>query len=151
MALKIVRWILCLLPLIVGTPSSAAGRYEFLFTAANYSSVEQSELDYTSFIGDEQTGAIYFCSGKIKLKKTDGRPASHDGSCVAEYAPPSGAPSDFTFARLSALDSTANANAPKMNPAWGFWRIDQTRRRHAFCGRFGAPTAVWACFEASLP
>src|SRR5215471_17919312 len=100
--------------------------------------------DYTSFIGDRQTGAIYSCCGK------GGDAVSFIGSCANAYVPPSGSPpGEYTFSRLSALDLTAKPNKPKMDPAWGFWRIDQANHRHAFCTRSGVP-AKWKCFEHDL-
>jgi hypothetical protein len=145
------NWAISLIAAIITTSAFAADRYDLLFTEASYANPEQSELDYSSFVGDRQTGAIYSCVGKVILQRTTGDVARHTESCADAYVPPSGLPpGEYTFSRMSALDPTAKSNAPKMNPAWGFWRIDQAKHLHAFCTRSGLP-AKWTCFETPLP
>ena len=153
MTRKVVDFTICLTAALLSTSALAADRYDFIFTDANYSNPEQSELDYTSFIGDRQSGAIYSCVGKILLeRKTGDVDSAHSTrSCKDAYAPPSGSPpGEYIFSRISALDATSKPNAPKMNPAWGFWRIDQDNHLFSFCGRFGV-AAVWRCLETQLP
>jgi hypothetical protein len=144
---KIALWASFLIANIVCTSALAAERYELLFSDASYSSADQHELNYSSFVGDRQTGAIYFCQGTVKLKKT-GDLDKHTGSCA--YRVPVGSTGEYTFSRLSALDPSTKADKPKMNPAWAFWRIDQVKRQHGFCTRYGDP-ATWVCFEVPLP
>jgi hypothetical protein len=140
-----------LIAAVINTSALAADRYDFLFTEASYANPEQSELSYTSFIGDRQTGAIYSCGGKINLQRKTGDIVSHTESCADAYVPPPGSPpGEYTFRSISALDPTAKPNAPQMNPAWGFWRIDQAKHLQAFCMRYG-PKAIWTCLETSLP
>ena len=84
-----------------------------------------------------------FDQGKGNLK-------AHTESCVdAHVSPP--ARGEYTFGRISALDATAKPNAPRMNPAWGFWRIDQVNHRLGFRARYVDRKVVWTCFEALLP
>ena len=145
------RWAISLIAAIMSTSAFAADRYDLLFTQANYSNPEQSELSYASFVGDRQTGAIYSCVGKVTLQQKTGDVARHTKSCADAYAPPLGSPpGEYTFKGISALDPTAKPNAPSMNPAWGFWRIDQAKHLHAFCSRYGLK-AIWTCFETALP
>jgi hypothetical protein len=133
------------------TSTLAAERYDLMFADASYSSPNQRQLNYSSFVGDRETGAIYSCAGKVILHQNSGNIMSHTESCVEAYLAPSGSRSEYTFNRISSLDATVSANAPRMNPAWGFWRLDQTRHLHAFCLRYGYPTVMWTCFEAPLP
>jgi hypothetical protein len=148
---KVASWAAFLVATIINTGALAADRYDLLFADANYSGPDQSELNYTSFVGDKQTGAIYSCSGRVNLQQKTGDVVRHTESCADAYVPPSGSSGEYTFSRISALDPTAKSNAPKMNPAWGFWRIDQTKQLHAFCTRYGYPKAIWTCFETPLP
>jgi hypothetical protein len=148
---KVASWGAFLVATTLNAGALAADRYDFLFTEAGYSSPDQSELNYTSFVGDKQTGAIYSCSGKITLQQKTGDVVGHTESCADAYVPPSGSSSEYSFSRISALDPAAKPNAPKMNPAWGFWRIDQTKHLHAFCTRYGYPKVIWTCFETPLP
>lgn len=153
---KAADWVICLTAALISTSALAADRYEFIFTDANYSTPEQSELDYTSFIGDRQSGAIYSCNGKISLDQKTGVVARHTESCI-DTVPPTGLPPrEYSFSTISALDATPKPDKPKMNPAWGFWRIDQAKGTYAFCGRFlsvrsNPPAVIWTCFETRLP
>jgi hypothetical protein len=148
---KVASWAAFLVATIINTGALAADRYDLLFADANYSSPDQSELNYTSFVGDKQTGAIFLCAGKVTLQQKTGDVVRHTESCADAYVPPPGSLGEYTFSRISALDPTTKSNAPKMNPAWGFWRIDQTKHLHAFCTRYGYPKATWTCFETPLP
>ena len=135
---------------IMSTGALAAERFDLLFADASYSSADQHELNYTSFVGDKETGAIYSCTGKVVLDQGKGNLKAHTESCVdAHVSPP--ARGEYTFGRISALDATAKPNAPRMNPAWGFWRIDQVNHRLGFCARYVDSKVIWTCFEASLP
>ena len=148
---RIATWAASLIASSVTVTALAADRYDLLFTEASYSSPDQSTLRYASFVGDRRTGAIYSCSGKIILNPRTGDFVSHEGSCDNAYTPPSGSSGEFGFSRMGALDPTSKAATPKMNPAWGFWRIDQLKHLHAFCTRYGYKKVVWACFESMLP
>lgn len=141
----------CVIASVVTTNALGAERYDLVFTDARYSGVDQSQLSYSSFVGDRETGAIYSCTGKVILRQKTGTIMSHTESCMDAYAPPSGSRGEYTFGRLSTLDASGSPNKPRMSPAWGFWRIDQTKRLHAFCLRYGSPTVVWTCFETPLP
>jgi hypothetical protein len=134
---------------LVGSRLLAAERYELLLTEASYSSPMQEQLKYSSYVGDHQNGAIYVCTGEVKLDPTTGDVANHTQSCKPIVSP-SSAPGDYSFGRVSALDPTGPANAPKMSPAWGFWRIDQTTHMHGFCYRYTS-RPKWSCFESALP
>lgn len=147
---KVASWAAFLIATTINAGALAADRFDLLFTEANYSTPDQSELNYISFVGDKQTGAIYSCTGSVNLQRKTGDVLNHKEACVDAYVPPAGSSGDYTFSRLSALDPTSKSSAPKMNPAWGFWRIDQTKHLYAFCSRYGS-RAIWTCFETSLP
>jgi hypothetical protein len=151
---RAVSWTALLVVFLVflsGASASAAERYHLLFSKAAYASPTQGRLNYSSFVGDRQTGGIYSCTGWVTLKPTTGAIDQNDQRCTDAYVPPAGPPGDYTFSRLSALDASPSANTPKMDPAWGFWRIDQNQHRLAFCFRSGSPIVVWTCFDAPLP
>jgi len=149
---RAVSWIVLLVAFLAPAGASAAERYDLIFTKAAYASPTQSRLNYSAFVGDRQTGGIYSCIGWIMLKPTgDVDLQNHQEHCDNAYVPPAGPPGDYTFSRLSALDPSTSANKPSMDPAWGFWRIDQNQHRLAFCFRYGSPTVKWTCFEAALP
>jgi hypothetical protein len=142
---KTAYWAISLIVALINTSVEAADRYDLILTDASYSNPEQSELNYASFVGDRQTGAIYSCAGKVYLQQKTGAVIRHTESCTDAYVPPPGLPAgEYTFSSISA------SNAPKMNPDWGFWRIDQARHLQAFCMRYG-PKPVWTCFETPLP
>jgi hypothetical protein len=131
---------------IISTSSFAADRYDLLLTEANYSNPEQSDLSYTAFVGDHQTGAIYSCNGQLHLnKKTGHLLPNHTLACKAA-SPPGSSLSQYTFSSISGIDVTAKQNQPRMNAAWGFWRIDQTNGRLAFCYN----AIGWQCFDAAI-
>jgi hypothetical protein len=136
---------------IMSTGALAAERFDLLFTDASYSSADQHELNYTSFVGDKETGAIYSCAGNVVLNQDKGNLTTHTESCVDAHVSPSGSRGEYSFSRISSLDATAKPNAPKMNPTWGFWRVDQVNHRLGFCTRYIDPKVIWTCFEAPLP
>jgi hypothetical protein len=150
MGRNVFSWAALLMAILANTGALAQDRYDLLFSDASYSSPDQHNLNYSSFVGDRQTGAIYSCSGTVYLNATTGDLLRHTGKCVNAYITAPGSSGEYTFGRLSALDPTSNASAPKMNPAWGFWRIDQINRVNAFCTRYGAPPH-WSCFDSALP
>jgi hypothetical protein len=122
---NVVSWAALLIATLVNTSALAQDRYDLLFSEASYSSPDQHELDYTSFVGDRETGAIFSCVGNIELNQNTGNLVKHKETCVNTHVSPSGLGGEYSFGRISALDSTAKPNQPKMSPAWGFWRIDQ--------------------------
>jgi hypothetical protein len=147
---NVFSWAVFLTAILANAAAFAQDQYDLLFSEASYSSPEQRNLNYSSFVGDRQTGAIYSCSGTIYLDPRTGDVLRQTGKCMNAYIPPPGTTGEYTFGRLSALDATAKANSPRMNPAWGFWRIDQVKRMYAFCTRHGTQPH-WSCFDSPLP
>jgi hypothetical protein len=135
---------------LVSAAVSAAERYDLILTDAAYSSVTQEKLRYSSFVGDRQTGAIYSCTGDVQLEPKTGDLKSHKEACTNAYVSPA-VQGDYTFSRLSVPEVKTSTDKPKMDPSWGFWRIDQAKHLHAFCLRYGASKVVWTCFETPLP
>ncbi|MCC8953121.1 hypothetical protein H8B02_06460 [Bradyrhizobium sp. Pear77] len=149
-----MKYVLASMALLIiggaGADASPAERYDLLFTEANYTSADQHQLKYASFVGDRKTGGIYSCSGTVLLDGKTGNLQNHSESCAVATQPGS-EKGDYTFGRVSALDASGKPDSPRMNPSWGFWRIDQAKPSHSFCMRFGASKVVWSCFETPLP
>ena len=57
--------------------AASTKRYELILTEANYTSADQHQLKYSSFVGDKQTGSIYSCSGTVLLDQKTGNLKSH--------------------------------------------------------------------------
>ena len=75
---------------IMSTSASATERFDLLLTDASYSSADQHQLNYTSFVGDKETGAIYSCTGKVVLNPKNGNLTTHTESCDDAHLSPSG-------------------------------------------------------------
>jgi hypothetical protein len=158
--LKIATSAISIIAAIMNTSAFAQDRYDLLLTEANYSTAEQRDLSYTAFVGDRQTGAIYSCDGQLHLNKKGYLQPNPTLKCAG--AAPSGSLSgQYTFSIISGIDvaaQTAKQNQPRMNAAWGFWRIDQTNGRLAFCYKAiemppppaKDPVSVWKCFDTAI-
>ncbi len=85
---KVANWAAILVATTANASALAADRYDFLFTEAGYSSPDQSELNYTSFVGDKQTGAIFSCMGRVNLNQKTGNVVRHTkSSCGCLFTP----------------------------------------------------------------